>query len=209
MAPVQKLLDYVFPLFPKGQSLSLATISITNFLEDRSSVIKKDHEEAAVIAKSFVPWYIDYTNYLVDSILPSNITYQQKKQFFHDLKQYYWDNLIQFLQDFPLMCLWWWDRERHEQLAFLALRRAYGNFQNLCQNFPSLRLLAYHFQGPSHLYHGVWPVPMHWKHFNEGWDAIKSNPRGRNFLCLGNWIHGIVFIFKWEQIHTCCCRLYV
>ena len=37
---------------------------------------------------SNTPWYADYANYLTSKIIPSNISYQQKKKFFSDVKHY-------------------------------------------------------------------------------------------------------------------------
>ena len=37
------------------------------------------------------PWFVDYANYLVKKILPPDMSYQQKKKFFSDLKHYFWD----------------------------------------------------------------------------------------------------------------------
>lgn len=40
---------------------------------------------------SKTPWYADIVNYLVCKIIPSELTYQQKKKFLHNVKYYYWD----------------------------------------------------------------------------------------------------------------------
>ena len=37
------------------------------------------------------PWFADYANYLVKKILPPDMSYQQRKKFFSDLKHYFWD----------------------------------------------------------------------------------------------------------------------
>lgn len=37
------------------------------------------------------PWYADYVNYLACKIIPPELTYHQKKNFFSDLKHYVWD----------------------------------------------------------------------------------------------------------------------
>ena len=41
--------------------------------------------------KSSTPWYADFVNYLVCGVLPPNLSYQQKKKFFSDVKFYYWE----------------------------------------------------------------------------------------------------------------------
>ncbi|XP_039685657.1 uncharacterized protein [Medicago truncatula] len=48
------------------------------------------------LVNTATPWYADIINYLVAGILPPDMTYQQKKKFFHDLKQYYWDDPLLF-----------------------------------------------------------------------------------------------------------------
>ncbi|XP_056695580.1 uncharacterized protein [Spinacia oleracea] len=38
------------------------------------------------------PWFADYAIYIVGCILPSDLTYQQKKKFLHDVRFYFWDD---------------------------------------------------------------------------------------------------------------------
>ncbi|GJY99991.1 reverse transcriptase domain-containing protein [Tanacetum coccineum] len=37
------------------------------------------------------PWFADSANYLVAEVIPKGMTYQQKNQFFSDLKHYFWE----------------------------------------------------------------------------------------------------------------------
>lgn len=80
--------------FIRAEALSYHHLA--DFLEEGSSDMKKEPYEAATLTKSIVSWYIDYINYLVTRVLPPDLTYQQKKKFFHDLKHYYWDDPLLF-----------------------------------------------------------------------------------------------------------------
>jgi hypothetical protein len=37
-------------------------------------------------------WYADYANFIVSKYLPPTFTAQQKKEFFYDLRHYFWDD---------------------------------------------------------------------------------------------------------------------
>ncbi|KAK8945257.1 hypothetical protein KSP39_PZI007733 [Platanthera zijinensis] len=45
---------------------------------------------------SSTPWYADLANYLVARVLPKNYSSQQKKRFFSDLKNYFWEDPFLF-----------------------------------------------------------------------------------------------------------------
>ena len=42
----------------------------------------------------WTPWFADIVNCLVTGIIPSNLTSQQKKRFFDELKHYFWEDPI-------------------------------------------------------------------------------------------------------------------
>ncbi|KAL0416225.1 UNVERIFIED_CONTAM: hypothetical protein Slati_3454400 [Sesamum latifolium] len=37
------------------------------------------------------PWFADFANFLVGKVIPSHLSYQQRKRFFSDIKYYLWD----------------------------------------------------------------------------------------------------------------------
>ncbi|PWA99517.1 hypothetical protein CTI12_AA005950 [Artemisia annua] len=43
-------------------------------------------------AQDGTPWFADYANYLVGRILREDMSYQEKKKFFKDLKNYFWED---------------------------------------------------------------------------------------------------------------------
>ena len=43
-------------------------------------------------------WFVDIANYLSAGIIPSELTFQQKKKFFVEVKHYFWDDPILFKQ---------------------------------------------------------------------------------------------------------------
>ncbi|XP_010559014.1 PREDICTED: uncharacterized protein LOC104827536 [Tarenaya hassleriana] len=42
------------------------------------------------------PWYADYVNYLFSKILPPDLSYNARKKFLHDVRDYYWDDPFLF-----------------------------------------------------------------------------------------------------------------
>ncbi|XP_056695349.1 uncharacterized protein [Spinacia oleracea] len=49
-------------------------------------------EDHLLALASQSPWLADYANYIVGGILPSDLTYQQKKKFLHGVRFYFWDD---------------------------------------------------------------------------------------------------------------------
>ncbi|GKB10064.1 reverse transcriptase domain-containing protein [Tanacetum coccineum] len=39
-----------------------------------------------------IPWFADFANYLVGDIIPKGMMYQQKKKFFSNIKNYFWED---------------------------------------------------------------------------------------------------------------------
>lgn len=49
------------------------------------------NEEILAAAVEKFPWYADYANYVVSEVIPDNLTFHQRKKFFHDMTHYFWD----------------------------------------------------------------------------------------------------------------------
>ena len=54
------------------------------------------NEQLLSIASRALPWYANYVNYLACRILPLDLTYQQKKRFLFDVKDYSWEESLLF-----------------------------------------------------------------------------------------------------------------
>ena len=48
-------------------------------------------EFVLVLQQIFSPWYADFANYLAGGVLPEDLSYQEKKRFLHQAKQYLWE----------------------------------------------------------------------------------------------------------------------
>lgn len=59
--------------------------------KDKIVINESFPDEQLFSVKTEVPWYTDYVNFIVSGILPCDISYQQKKRFLHEVKQYMWD----------------------------------------------------------------------------------------------------------------------
>ncbi|XP_021761194.1 uncharacterized protein LOC110726028 [Chenopodium quinoa] len=55
-------------------------------------------DQLFAIIQAPTPWFADIANYLACSILPPDLTYQQKRKFLHDVRQYFWDDPLLFKQ---------------------------------------------------------------------------------------------------------------
>ena len=42
------------------------------------------------------PWFADYANYVCSGILPPDLSFQQRKKFLHEVKNYFWDEPFLF-----------------------------------------------------------------------------------------------------------------
>ncbi|KAL5550248.1 hypothetical protein UlMin_000424 [Ulmus minor] len=61
-----------------------------DYLEDDEQ-INETFPDEQLLAIQTAPWFADYANYLVKKILPPDMSYQQRRKFFSDLKHYFWD----------------------------------------------------------------------------------------------------------------------
>ena len=59
---------------------------------EKESSIKEEFPEEYLFSVHITPWFADIANFLASDILPPNLSYQQKKKFFYDIKHYLWED---------------------------------------------------------------------------------------------------------------------
>jgi len=45
-----------------------------------------------LLAITFLPWFVDFANFKAASIIPHDLTFQQRNKLLHDVKFYFWDD---------------------------------------------------------------------------------------------------------------------
>ena len=61
-------------------------------LKIEKAPINESFPDEQLLAISFItPWYADYVNYLVSNIIPSQLSYHQKKKNLWEIKHYFWE----------------------------------------------------------------------------------------------------------------------
>ncbi|XP_074298817.1 uncharacterized protein LOC141629765 [Silene latifolia] len=66
------------------------------------------------ISNAETPWYADYANFIVGNLLPPDRSYQQRKRFLYDVKEYFWDDPYLFKEcadGLYRRCIPQWDTE--------------------------------------------------------------------------------------------------
>ena len=59
---------------------------------EKESSIKEEFPDEYLFSVNITPWYADIANFLASNILPPNLSYQQKKKFFSNIKHYLWED---------------------------------------------------------------------------------------------------------------------
>ena len=67
---------------------SLDTTLINDFFPDEQLFAVREEE----------PWFADIVNYLVSNVIPTELSYAQRKKFLHKVKWYRWDEPFLFRQ---------------------------------------------------------------------------------------------------------------
>ena len=48
-------------------------------------------EQVLAVSDHLSPWYVDFSNYLARDLVPSNLTFNQRKRCMPDIKKFFWD----------------------------------------------------------------------------------------------------------------------
>ena len=79
------LADHLSRLEGPGQSNGFSQIN-DNFPD----------EYVLAVSHNFAPWYVDFANYLVSKVMPSDLNSHERKKFLHDVAFYFWDDPFLF-----------------------------------------------------------------------------------------------------------------
>lgn len=88
------------------------TICLDWRIKERSSrsqkLISFPNKKVLAATLDLVSWYPDIANYVVSDIIPSNVSFHQRKKFIHDVKRHFWDEpyfLIRCSNDIIRRCV--------------------------------------------------------------------------------------------------------
>ena len=48
-------------------------------------------EHVLAASQDLIPWFVDVANYLASDIVPSDLSFHQRKKFMYDVKKFFWD----------------------------------------------------------------------------------------------------------------------
>ncbi|XP_075076478.1 uncharacterized protein LOC142163123 [Nicotiana tabacum] len=61
------------------------------FIKDFSKIANPLYEQLLTTTHQEAPWYADFANYMASGIVPHDLSSVQRKRFFRESRQYYWD----------------------------------------------------------------------------------------------------------------------
>ena len=74
----------------------LSRLEADKGIEDQAEIEESFPDEQLFVTEAYLPWYVDFLNYLACNVLSPELSYQQKKKFLHDVKLYQWDDPLLF-----------------------------------------------------------------------------------------------------------------
>ena len=70
----------------------LSRLEANKGIEDPVEIEESFPDEQLFVMEAYLPWYVDFVNYLACNVLHPELSYQWKKNFLHDVKFYQWDD---------------------------------------------------------------------------------------------------------------------
>ena len=74
----------------------LSRLEGTRENSNTSLIYEQFPDEQIMAISDYIPWFVDFVNYLSCHVLPPDLTTQQRKKFLHDASYYLWDEPFLF-----------------------------------------------------------------------------------------------------------------
>ena len=67
--------------------------------DKKHEMINENFLDEQLFTFKSVPWFADFANYCAKGVIPTDLSFQEKKKFLSDCRQYFWDDPYLFKQE--------------------------------------------------------------------------------------------------------------